>query len=94
MMVLSAGSKTRTAKIAAALGMHLWGFTGNVVWTDSVQGVFENNFGRCLSTAGFTRSRGGRGEIREWCSIDSYMQRSERYFLAARINSFDAFALL
>jgi hypothetical protein len=51
MIVLSAGSKTPPRNSRATLGMHLWGFTGNVVWTDSVQGVFENNLRRRLSTA-------------------------------------------
>ncbi|HXC57625.1 MAG TPA: hypothetical protein VNU97_20155 [Rhizomicrobium sp.] len=79
-------------KFGVAVGVQLWGFTGDVVWTDSVQGVRENNFRRDLSNSWSAQSREERGEMCEAASISLVVQCGERQFVAAKINVPDDFS--
>jgi len=56
--------KRELQKSAPARRSQLWGFTGNGVWTDSVQGVRENNFRLRLSTDDYRDTVESAGEIR------------------------------
>jgi hypothetical protein len=77
-----AQAKSRGEKIAATLRMLLWGYTGNVVWTDSVQGGRENKSVCGLSLVRFRFRREACGEIESAMGIGSVLRRGERFFVS------------
>jgi hypothetical protein len=64
--------------------MQLWGYGGNGVWTDSVQGVFGNNFRPALSTSRGAQSREVRGVFPCGMSIANVAAARRRYFISAK----------